>query len=42
VRRWSLYESVMFIDLSLIVEKLKSLWNRWRGSTAMQDQNHQG
>jgi hypothetical protein len=35
-RRWSLYKSVVFIYLSLIVEKLKSLWNRWRGSTAMQ------
>ncbi len=41
-RRWSLDESVVFIDLSLIVEKLKSLRNRWRGGTAMQGQNHQG
>ena len=39
-RRWSLDESVMFVDLSLIVEKLKSLGNRWRGSTASQDQSH--
>jgi hypothetical protein len=39
-RRWSLYKSVVFIHLSMIVEKLKSLWNRWRGSTAMQGQSH--
>ena len=41
-RRWSLNESVVFIDLSLIVEKLKSLRNRGRSSTASQGQNCQG
>jgi hypothetical protein len=40
-RRWSLYENVVFIYLTLIMEKLKSLWNRWRGSTASQGQNQQ-
>ena len=39
VRRWSLYNNMVFIYLSLIVEKLKSFWNRWRGSTAMQSQD---
>jgi len=41
-RRWGLYKSVVFIYLSLIIEKLKSLWNRGRSGTASQGQNHQG
>jgi hypothetical protein len=40
-RGWSLDKNVVFIYLALIVKKLKSLWNRWRGSTASQDQNQQ-
>jgi len=36
-RGWSLDESVVFIYLSLIVEKLESLWNRRRNSTTSQN-----